>query len=110
MTTTTSPTADAISRALDELNGQVPDDCESETREQAIAGMTEIHDKLGLDFEAVVDAAHAAGRTAMTVYSPRDFLLEPMESMAGLWQAGFLVGARAQQLLAEASTEDATTD
>lgn len=110
MTTTTSPTAAAITRALDELNGQVPDEIEDGSKEAAHAGLTAIHDQLGLDFEAVMDAAHQAGRTAIGVYSLKDFVLEPVESIAGLWQAGFLVGARTQQLLAESTTADAATD
>jgi hypothetical protein len=106
MTTTTSPTAEAIRQALTELNDQVPADCEDQTRDEALAEMTALHTQLGLDIEAVMDAANQQGRTAMTVYTPQDFLQQPVESMAGLWQAGFLVGARVQQLLSEPTAAD----
>lgn len=101
---TTTPYAELIKRAATELNDAAnlildglpdPDGAEPEDVDGPLG---EIHDRLGMDFDAVFTAARDAGLTALDCLTPREVLADPIGAFATIWHSGFMVGACTQQL------------
>jgi len=101
---TTTPYAELIERAATELNDaadaalEALPDVASAGPEDVDPAVTAMHERLGIDPQAVFKAASDAGVTALGCFSPQEFLRDPVGAFATMWQSGFLVGARTQQL------------